>query len=571
MTALLALAFAFSGVVCALTAVLAWRRRANTPAAGALAAAMAGIALWSATGVFVHLPVELTLQRVTGRISFIGVHLTVVGLWCTSRAATDRSWRLRRAVALRLVSSSALLVGAVFTNPWHQLFFSSARASATGRLQVELGPLFWVDMAYCYLLLGWGVQHLLRAWWRARSVFRHQLSHLLLASCVPVIGNLTVLAVALVHDQRGERAVDYTPLFLALTGLIYARAIFRHGLLRLVPVARAQVVEAIEDAVVVLDADGRVVDVNPAAMALLTRTSSTPTTHIPTSTCTASDVPDAPGVPGVPVTSSDVVGQLAVQVLPAQLSALLSSGTGREHVRLAEGVHLDARVSALRGARGQGLGRVLVLRDVSELVEQRQLAQRASQRLAEQLALTQALQQRLAEEAVRDALTGLHNRRHLVQVLQEAVDHARSTGEPLSVVLIDVDRFKAVNDTYGHHGGDAVLQAVAARLQRGCRQGDTLARYGGEEFVLLLPATTAAQAVRRVEQLRRECAQTRVDLPCGEEGTSPRRRVAVAVTFSAGVATCPERGTTGDELLVAADRALYAAKAGGRDRVVTAR
>ena len=552
-TSLLVVPFTLSAVFCALTAVLAWRRRVNTPAARALAVAMTGIALWSATGVFSHLPVDLVLQRVTGMISFVGVYLTVTGLWCASRAVTDRHWRLRRPVALRLAITSGLLLGAVITNPWHYLFFSSVTASATGtELHVQAGPIFWIHLAYSYLLMGWSVQRLATAWRHARSVFRHQLSHLLLASCIPVLGNVAVLA-----GTHGERAVDYTPLFLALTGLIDARAIFRHSLLRLVPVARAQVVDGIEDAVIVIDPDGQVIDVNPAALTLLRR---------------STDLPN------------EVIGLPALQVLPPPLSRLLHGEAVRERAELGTGVHVDARVSALHDARGRAVGQVVVLRDISELMQQREVAQRANQRLSEQLAITQALQQRLAEEAVRDSLTGLHNRRYLMQVLEQALTHARRSGEQLSIVLIDVDHFKAVNDTYGHHGGDTVLQTVAAQLQQACRAEDTLARYGGEEFILLLPATSHTDALHRAEQLRRHCAQTLIAVPtlltgppspvpsAPIGGPHPRRLdVSVSVTFSAGVATSPEHGIDADRLIAIADQALYAAKAAGRNQVIAAR
>jgi len=538
-TSLLIAAFASSVVACAVTAVLAWRRRARNAAAKALAASMVGVALWSATGVFAHLPVPFVLQQDTAVISFVGIYLTLTGLWCLSRAATDRDWHPRPTVALRLLAPPLVLLVLLFTDDRHHLFFTSVRASAAGEeLLVQVGPLFYVHLAYCYLVLAWVVLRLVVAWWGATSVFRHQLTHLLIACCVPVLGNTVVLATA-----RGEHPVDYTPLFLALAGLMAARAIFRFGLLRLVPVARAQVVDGIEDAVVVIDVDGRVVDVNPAALALLARSTS--------------------GLPG------DVIGYPAVQVLPPPLGDLVCGGARRERLELTAGVHVDARVSALRDSRGRALGQVVVLRDISELIEQRELAQRANERLSEQLALTRALQQRLAEEAVRDALTGLHNRRHLLHALGEAVVNAHLTGEPLSVVLIDVDHFKLVNDTHGHQGGDAVLRAVADQLRESCRAEDTLARYGGEEFVLVLPGTSGADAVLRAEELRRRCEQAVVDLPV--LATSLRRDASVSVTVSAGVATSPEHGTDADALVAVADQALYAAKAAGRNQVVAAR
>jgi diguanylate cyclase (GGDEF)-like protein len=124
--------------------------------------------------------------------------------------------------------------------------------------------------------------------------------------------------------------------------------------------------------------------------------------------------------------------------------------------------------------------------------------------------------------------------------------------------MIDVDHFKAVNDRYGHRTGDRVLQALATLLQTRTRAEDVVCRYGGEEFVVVLVDTALADASRRAEQWRREFADLRHLHDDGDLST----------TLSAGIAIYPHDGATGDELLHTADRALYAAKRGGRNRVV---
>jgi len=165
----------------------------------------------------------------------------------------------------------------------------------------------------------------------------------------------------------------------------------------------------------------------------------------------------------------------------------------------------------------------------------------------------------LAEEAVRDPLTGLHNRRHLDQVLAGGLDTA-GTDEGLAVITLDIDHFKAVNDRFGHAAGDTVLTAVARLLQASVRDGDTAVRLGGEEFLVLLPGADREQAVLRAEEMRRGVAAV-VHAFGGER---------IHVTVSAGVAVRPGDGTSAGALLEAADRALYIAKATGRDRVVAA-
>jgi diguanylate cyclase (GGDEF)-like protein len=138
-----------------------------------------------------------------------------------------------------------------------------------------------------------------------------------------------------------------------------------------------------------------------------------------------------------------------------------------------------------------------------------------------------------------------------------------SRTRPLAVAIADIDHFKAVNDTYGHLAGDAVLAAVAAVMRDLLRDCDLLGRFGGEEFALLLPGTTAAQALEITERIRHGISQLEVP----RDGASPIR-VTISISISIGVAVPgPDRRIL-EDLLAAADHALYQAKGSGRDRVV---
>jgi diguanylate cyclase (GGDEF)-like protein len=156
-----------------------------------------------------------------------------------------------------------------------------------------------------------------------------------------------------------------------------------------------------------------------------------------------------------------------------------------------------------------------------------------------------------------DPLTGLWNRQHFGEQLQQALSVADRRGSPVSLVLVDIDHFKRVNDTWGHQAGDTVLKQVARMLQDGVREIDICVRYGGEEIALLLPDADSQSAVEVAERLRqRLCAQ-------------PIRHGAadILVTASFGVATYPETVKVRDQLFPAADKALYIAKHEGRNRV----
>jgi diguanylate cyclase (GGDEF)-like protein len=182
--------------------------------------------------------------------------------------------------------------------------------------------------------------------------------------------------------------------------------------------------------------------------------------------------------------------------------------------------------------------------------------------VAEQLALALSnirLRAELQVLAVRDPLTGLHNRRHLSEHLPRAIATARRAGAAVSVLLADVDHFKQFNDRFGHDAGDRVLTAVAGAMARSLREGDLAFRYGGEEFVAVLSDCSPEDALRWAERLRAAIAEASAQ--ADPEGKMPR------ITCSVGVASFPADGATAAQLLDAADRALYSAKDAGRNCV----
>ena len=164
------------------------------------------------------------------------------------------------------------------------------------------------------------------------------------------------------------------------------------------------------------------------------------------------------------------------------------------------------------------------------------------------------------EMAVTDALTGLHNRRYMAGQLQAFVSRAALGGEPVSVLVLDIDHFKAVNDGFGHVAGDEVLREFAVRLATNVRAVDLPCRLGGEEFVVVMPGTDMEDARRIAERIRRDVGSTPFRVMGGRE--------LLTVTISIGVAACAGPGDTPESLLKRADEGVYAAKAAGRDRVV---
>jgi diguanylate cyclase (GGDEF)-like protein len=165
----------------------------------------------------------------------------------------------------------------------------------------------------------------------------------------------------------------------------------------------------------------------------------------------------------------------------------------------------------------------------------------------------------LAAQSERDSLTGVYNRRKLAEVLEVEIKRARRYDQPLSAMILDIDHFKRVNDTYGHLIGDEVIRYVAETSVRTLRNTDFVARYGGEEFVALLPGEGFPGATIAAERLREAAARPFV----ASNGTT------LAITISAGV-TCLRPDTADARALLSeADQALYASKQGGRNRVTS--
>ncbi|MEY4440053.1 MAG: hypothetical protein RIQ36_1517 [Pseudomonadota bacterium] len=166
------------------------------------------------------------------------------------------------------------------------------------------------------------------------------------------------------------------------------------------------------------------------------------------------------------------------------------------------------------------------------------------------------MSQKLAEQARRDALTGAYNRRHMSEQLEYQLNTYLRSHRPFSVVMIDIDHFKAINDQYGHDVGDAVLKEATFAMSRGMREIDICGRWGGEEFMCILPNTTAENAMTCAERLRVIFKSSRFDEVAPD----------LVVTASFGVATsCPDDKI--EDMVKRCDMALYRSKSDGRDRV----
>jgi diguanylate cyclase (GGDEF)-like protein len=191
------------------------------------------------------------------------------------------------------------------------------------------------------------------------------------------------------------------------------------------------------------------------------------------------------------------------------------------------------------------------------LVMEYKLAKEKAEKLTQEL---QAANQRLLNLASRDGLTGVYNHQYFQESILREISRSDVTGLPFALILIDIDRFKMINDSYGHQRGDLVLQAVSRQLEQVTRQTDVLARYGGEEFAVILPDTPLSIGVAKAEAYRRSIEQMLVRA----------EDIQLRTTISLGVACYnPARPIKKDKLIEDADEGLYLSKRAGRNRVST--
>ncbi len=175
----------------------------------------------------------------------------------------------------------------------------------------------------------------------------------------------------------------------------------------------------------------------------------------------------------------------------------------------------------------------------------------------------QELQKKTEQLATTDGLTGLYNRRYFDEALRREVQRARRLDYPLTLLFVDIDKFKDFNDRYGHVAGDAALQNVATVLRRAVREVDMVARYGGEEFTVVMPGCAYDAAERVADKLRVAVEQARFAI----RPVNAEKEAEASVTVSVGAATYPDTTTSAWDLVSAADAAMYQAKQAGRNRV----
>jgi diguanylate cyclase (GGDEF)-like protein/PAS domain S-box-containing protein len=294
--------------------------------------------------------------------------------------------------------------------------------------------------------------------------------------------------------------------------------------------------EQSHDAVFILSFDGRILDVNQRAVDLLGYSKDEL----------------------LQVYSRDVTTQpLESDKVRARLINGENIPLYEQIFRKKNGEEIDVEITAelVRDAEGAPLHIQSVARDIKERKKNEAILQDANKQLRLQLGEIEKLEAKLREQAIRDPLTNLFNRRYLEETLEREFPRAKREGTEICLIMVDIDGFKAFNDTYGHDTGDALLRRLGLLMRSTVRLSDISCRFGGEEFVMVMPGTSLDKGYERAERIRLAFEGLDIRHPGGY----------LSATLSLGVAVYPHHGETWQEVLHAADRAMYVAKDAGKN------
>jgi diguanylate cyclase (GGDEF)-like protein len=492
---LLALVPAIAAFASANAMLFAWQRR-EIPGARAFSLFAGSAFIWCFFTVFEYLSPAEAARIAFGKLQYLGITpLAVAWLMFTLQYTHNDAWLRRKTVVpLLIIPVLSLLFAA--TDPLHGLVWASVSlvTDPIPTLDIEHGWWFnYVMIPYQYCLLLGGVGVLLYAYAASSVIYRRQTLILLLATFIAFIFNVLYIVAGVT-----PYGLDLTPVGFAIGSIMIQFGLFKARFLELAPISYRTVFLNTAEAVILIDTRHNIVDLNPSAY----------------QECQ----------------ESKALGRAFRDVFPiydpilTRRSALAATHT-LKLTQQDQTVLKEVKVRSLRSPGGQQVGSVIIIRDVT---------------------FEKTQQEQLKRFAYLDSLTGLFNRRQLEISAEQALQASAADQWPVTLLYIDLNKFKAVNDTYGHAIGDALLIHAAHCLKACVRDGDIVARLGGDEFAALLLRANQDAALATRQRLIEQFSQ-----PVNIEGYT------LQMTASIGIACHPHHGVNLSELLSYADQRMY--------------
>ncbi len=437
------------------------------------------------------------------RAEYLGFTLTPLFSWVFALQYGRLQQWVKRTVPILAVFPAFFIMAAWIPRLRHLLWISVSAAPRTASweplmLEKTYGPLqIFVSLYIFGLTIAAGVILLARIS-RSRQYHGSKVAAIVVAILAPLVGNL----IFRLHLTRIPY-LDWSALALGISGIALFWATFHYGLFNFAPLANRELVQHMTDAVIVLDTENHIISLNPSAERVL----ASPSRSV-----------------------QDREAETVLQRWPGLSEWTAAATPGMREI--GGPPWFEARLSHITTGNDTIVGSLLVLHDITQ---------------------RRHLEERLTEMAHHDELTGLPNRTLFDDRLDQALKLSSRTGNGVGLLFLDLDHFKNVNDTQGHHTGDAYLKETARRLLQAVRVTDTVARLGGDEFVVLLPDCPAPRAVAMVAQ--------KIVLELGQpviiEG------LTIPCSTSVGTVWSPADGAEANLLLQHADTAMYRAKADG--------
>ena len=489
-----------------------WQRR-NMVAADNFVLMMVGAAIWCFAHTLKVASLRLQWMVIFDNFAYLGMDIIAIGVFTFSMAFTQNKKHLDKLMWILLLIEPVTNLVLIWSDPIHHLFRKNLAIASIDQFNYIIydhGIWGVVILSYFYAVFLFSLFLLIRFFLQANQLTRTQTAIIIMGICFPyVVGIFSMLGLIKALDQ------DIFPITFGLSNIFLAWGVIRFRIFDIVPIARDRIVESMHEGMIMIDDNDRIVDINPAALELIGHKEK--------------DLLGTQISSIVPISNAQVLGKLEKVQYETQINNIKTGTTNTYEVRL----------SPLMNRQGRTFGRLIFLQDITR---------------------RKVLEAELHRMATTDSLTGLLNRRQFETLAKRDLTKSRRSNKPLSILMLDIDHFKVINDTYGHAIGDIVLKEFTRRCQTKLRSSDLFARFGGEEFVILLTET---------DQEKAEQVATRVlNIVSGKKVETSKGMVAVSTSI--GIAT-----SRGDEEIIeviieAADQALYQAKDRGGNTAISA-
>ena len=496
-----------SGAILLVLSILVFQQRSSTLALS-FALTMLCAAIWNVGFAAEIISPSLDQKIFWANVQFIGIVFLPPGWFVMSMLATGQSrGALKIIPPLVIIPTLTLLLA--WTNPYHHIFRQNPGINSIGVpfpvLVNDYSPYFYaVHAPYGYVLFIASFYLLFRSWKKTPLIYRRQRSTLCISLIFPLlVDTLYVLGITPIPS------FNFTSTVFTISGLLLSLNILKNHFLDILPLAYEAAITEMEVGVIVMDAPGRVSHLNPAAEKIT-------------------------GIAGDRAIGADIT-----QVFPV-LSSVRTAAQECMEITIPHGEDeytYQVAKSAILQRKNKLVGHVITLNDITERVK---------------------LHQQIEKLSITDPLTDALNRRALAFYGEQEIQRAHRYHRNLTLILLDVDDFKGINDTYGHPSGDYVLKTIVQTIQKIIRTNDFVFRYGGDEFIVLLVETDVNEALEPVNRIHQELEHVFVS---AEEDIPLQIQVSLGIT---GLSVDDNL----EEMLQRTDQALYQAKAAGKGQTV---